>query len=253
MTVPVAIFTADHRHDVLRAMLYLYAKYWDWPATVFGFKQPEYELADNVNFVSLGDMSDYPPNKWSDGVIKALDYIKGKRFIMMLEDYWLTRMVDMEAIEDLNLYMSAHPDIVRADLTTDRLYASNLKELGGYGYLDIFENDPPADYHFSTQAGIWDKKLLRGFMVPGETPWLCELEGTNRMKTAHLNGKPARVIGTRQFPVRYLIAVQGGQLALDGGYQKPAPVLTDEDKKICRLLMSEVNHGVDIAYAGMAK
>lgn len=254
MTVPVAIFTADHRHAELRAMLYLYTKYWNWPATVYGFNAPQFPLGDNVTFKSLGWMADYPADKWSNGIIKALDLIDGERFIMMLEDYWLVRPVDVEAVDLLDDYMSKHPDIVRADLTTDRLYASNLKELGALSRLDIIENDPPADYHFSTQAGIWNKELLRRFLVPNETPWHCELEGTNRMKTAHSKGEAARVIGTRQFPVRYLIAVQAGKLTLDGGYQKPAPILSEEDKYICQtIIQTDFSESVNYAFAGVAR
>lgn len=230
MTVPVAIFTADHRHAELRVMLYFYAKYWNWPAKVFGFRKPGFALEDNVDFISLGDMKDYPANKWSDGIIKAIDeHIRTPQFILLLEDYWLTRRVDTDAVDWLAYYMSQHPDIVRGDLTTDRLYAGNLREVEPCGHLDIIENDPPADYHFSTQAAIWNTKELRKLLVSGETPWQTELEGTNRMKFRHSQGFPSRVVGTRQCPVRYLIAVQHGKLTLDGGYQKPAPAMLKAD------------------------
>lgn len=253
MNVPVAIFTADHRHDVLRAMLYLYSKYWNWPATVYGFKPPAYALEDNISFTSLGDMADYPAEKWSDAVIKALEPIKAEQIIILLEDYWLTRPVDVLAINALAGYMRKHQDIARGDLTTDRLYAGWLKEVEPWGKLDIIENDPPQQYHFSTQAAIWNVELLRGFLRPNETPWQAELDGTSRMMEAWKAGKPARVIGTRQFPVRYLIAVQGGKLTLDGGYQKPAPVMLKSDQQAAQAIMQASNEPIDYAFAGMAQ
>lgn len=253
MPVPVAIFTADHRHDVLKAMLYLYSKYWNWPATVYGFKRPAYALEDNVEFVSLGSMADYPADRWSDAVIKALDQVQSDQIIILLEDYWLTRQVDTNAVDAIAAYMRKHKDIVRGDLTTDRLYATNLQEVEPWGKLDIIENDPPAQYHFSTQAAVWNVELLKRFMRQGETPWQAELEGTSRMMAAYVAGEPARVIGTRQFPVRYLIAVQGGEIALDGGYQKPAPVMLKHDRQAALAIMQSANDPVDYAFAGMAQ
>lgn len=253
MAVPVAIFTADHRHDVLKAMLYLYTKYWNWPATVYGFRRPNYALEDNIEFMSLGNMGDYPAEKWSDALIKALWEVQSEQIIILLEDYWLTRQVDTSAISLLSDYMRKHQDIVRADLTTDRLYGSDTTDVETLGRLDIIENIPPAPYHFSTQAGIWNVELLKGFLRPNETPWMAEMEGTNRMIKAYKDGKPARVIGTRQFPVRYLIAVQGGRVTLDGGYQKPAPVMREEDKKAALSIMRAANDNTSYAFAGVAQ
>jgi hypothetical protein len=57
----------------------------------------------------------------------------------------------------------------------------------------------------------------------------------------------ALVLGTRQAPVRYLIAVQHGKLALDGGYQFPRTMLRTADMhalgELGYLKPPEVSHG----------
>jgi hypothetical protein len=77
----------------------------------------------------------------------------------------------------------------------------------------------------SFQVGMWRREHLLEYMIPGETPNECEISGTLRMNEAQ-----ALVLGTRQFPVRYLIALQFGKLTLDGGYQHPtkAPILQND-------------------------
>jgi hypothetical protein len=44
------------------------------------------------------------------------------------------------------------------------------------------------------------------------------------------------VIGTRQCPVRYIIGVQQGKLALDGGYQRTVVWKSDDLETVKRML-----------------
>jgi hypothetical protein len=222
--MPVYIFTSDKYLWALRVMLHLYQKYWGWPAIVFGFSKPEFELPKCARFESMGAFSDYPAGKWSDAVIKALQSNGDKYAVVLLEDYWLTRYVDEKAINLLGTYVMSHGDIARADLVTDRLYAPDLIEVEPYDDLDIISNDPPPSYHMSLQASIWNKAALLDALVEGESAWLAELNGTTRLINAGW-----RVIGTRQCPVRYVIGVQNGKLSLMGGYQVPAPKWKGED------------------------
>jgi hypothetical protein len=224
--LPVYVFTSDKYLWALKIMLHLYQKYWNWPITVFGFSRPDYELPQNAKFISIGRFSDYPAERWSDGVLAALERQRESHAVVLLEDYWLVRHVNGVAVRSLQLYAEQHPEVGRVDLVTDRLYAANALEVGHFMDLDIMECNPPAQYHMSTQASIWKLDCLRKVLVPGETAWQSELEGTTRM----IN-QGWRAIGTRQCPVRYIIGVQSGKLALDGGYQKPTVTWQQDDLK----------------------
>jgi hypothetical protein len=61
------------------------------------------------------------------------------------------------------------------------------------------------------------------------------------------------VVGTRQNPIRYLIAVQNGKFTPDGGYQVPAPVLRQEDRQTAMELLHNTPVNTDVAFAGVAK
>lgn len=222
----VIILTSDKTIHSLPAMAHQFNKYWspEQQVIVGGFTPPSFELPSNFRFISLGEFENYPINRWSDALIQFLGEVPDERVIWMMDDFWLVRHVDIEAVEMLYDYMTVDTRIARIDLSSDRLYAKNIYDVRSLGRLDLIACMQPVEYHFSFQAGIWRKELLLKYLRKGERPDITEHEGTTRMNHDH-----AVVFGTRQFPVRYLIAIQAGKLALDGGYQQPRPPLTDAD------------------------
>lgn len=222
----LVILTSDKTSWALRPFSWLFRKYWgeDQSVLVGGYSQPDSPLPTGFEFVSLGNFEDYPAQRWSDGAIKFMNLISDDLVLWMLDDYWLVRQADVEAVQILADYMMHHPEVARIDLTTDRLYAGNLQEHAPVARIDLVSNALPVPYLFSTQAGIWRRKALLHFLRPGETPWETEINGTHRMNDAR-----ACVLGTRQAPLRYLIAIQQGKLTLNGGYQIPRPLLLESD------------------------
>ena len=103
----IFVLTSDNYLPALRPFAYLFNKYWhkDQPVTVAGFKQPDFDLPSNFTFHSLGNMADYPVGKWSNALIKLLHDFDDEVFTLFLEDYWLTRPVNVQAVQMLDDYM----------------------------------------------------------------------------------------------------------------------------------------------------
>lgn len=206
MTPPIVTLVSDKYLWALRPFAHQFNKYWskDLEVKIVGFSLPPFSLPENFSFVSLGKMEDYPAEKWSDALIKFLtSEFLSPHFILMLEDYWLARPVDTRAIDLLGEYMSSHPEVLRVDITADRLYAGGMEDYGYCEYLDLIRSSPQSQYHMSLQAGIWNRDLMLRYLRRGENPWEFELNGTSR-----LSGDPqVLVLGTRQRPVRYAIAL----------------------------------------------
>lgn len=183
---------------LLRSMSYLFNVYWSGlqPVTIFGYEPLEFELPPNFEFQSLASES-YPYNKWTDGLIESLDRLSDKYVILFLEDYWLYRTVDHAGIASLESYMDAHPDVLRMDLTGDRLYSTKAYDIGFWGHLDLIETSPDTPYQISTQAAIWNVQHLRDTLWYGATAAEFELQGREHMRPG------LRIQGTRQVPVRY--------------------------------------------------
>lgn len=240
MRFPVLVMVSDLNLWALKPFLYQFDNHWarfcKVDVHIAGYTPPAYELPPGFKFHSLGKFEDYPVNRYSDSLLEAMELIPGDHFILMLEDYWLTRPVNYMAIEFLARYMSYMPDVIRMDLTSDRMYAGNpMLEAGSYGYLDLINTPAPSPYRISFQASIYNKRLLAQILKPGESPWEIEILGTGRLAKT-----PYRVLGTRQPPIRYFIAVEKGRLNWqDTPWQMPVTKLIPEDREAIEMMIKE--------------
>lgn len=208
--------TSDKSSSLLKGFFIQWSKYFKADANIIvcGYKQPEeFSRPSSARFFSIGNMSDYPQNKWSNSLIRVLDTIADEIFIFMMDDYWLLREVDTKALQIIKDYMLQFTNVVRFDLTTDRLYSDPNKYIYGYntyntaGHLDLIKSDYHSPYHMSLWGGMWRKELLRKILISGETAQQIELNGTSRLSQF---GDSMLVLGSRQAPVRHANVVQAG-------------------------------------------
>lgn len=215
MTMQPIIITSDKTDWSLRPMFYLIGKYWPQAPRflIGGYTAPGFDLP--ADFYSIGAFSDYPVNKWTNGLIEFLHSIDDEIVLLMMDDYWLNTPANHEKIMLLADYLQAHQNVARLDLSGDRLGASGWTDLETLWSLDdLILSSPQSPYHFSFQAALWRKSLLLDCLVLNESPWESEIYGTERLAQ-----RGYLVIGTKHPPLRYTIAVQKGKVALDGGYQ----------------------------------
>lgn len=214
--VPVYVEVSSKYLWALRPFAYLFNTFWGktQQVTAFGYRRPDFDLPPNFNFVSIAE-EDYPPEKWSDGLIEFLERENTMSFVLMLVDYWLCRYVDAKGVSALGWYCQRDPSILRLDLTADRLNADmfatfasgsiTLAEDVGYcEHFDIISADRSTQYQFSLQASIWNREAMLRVLKRGMTPWELELYTTIP--------RDLSVVGTRQFPVRYANAILKGKL-----------------------------------------
>lgn len=195
----VFVFTCDHMLWTLRPFAYLFNIYWSslQEVVVAGYAKPDFDLPPNFSFHSIAERS-YPADRWSDGIIQFLEAVNDSHFVLMLEDYWLIRKVNNEAVSSLWDYAGCHPNVLRIDLTTDRMYSGHAKDVDTWGYLDIIETPHDAPYQFSTQACLVNRELMLKALRPSMSAWDLELQGSSLIQPEW------RVLGTRQWPVRYV-------------------------------------------------
>lgn len=217
----IIVLTSDKRNWLLNGFQYQWDKYGGGlDITAVGFTKPDFWKRE---FISLGDFSHYPVNRWSDQLIETLDVIQDEQILIMLEDYWLIRSINTKIVGYANKFMGLNPDVLRFCLTTDRLYCGekNIINQVHLSDFDLFETKP-TDYHLSFQASIFNKSVLRSILIREETPWQVELMGTQR-------AWGLRVFSTRQWPINYQIVVDKGEFKRDGNWMYPARQLSDND------------------------
>lgn len=231
----IVIPTYRKTHWALKPFTTLFNKYWPYAsADIMCYSKPIFRLPKNFKIVSV-DPIDYPRNLWAEGLCKYLEMISDKAVVVLLEDYWLTRMVNVDGISVLENVIG--DNVLRVDLTTDRLYAGGVTDIGHIGYFDLVEA-PGSQYQMSLQAGMWNRELLIKVirqLKPGNmSSWDVELEGTNVV-----NASGYRVFGTRQNPVRYINGINDAN-----GIIKSFSGCTTEDEEMIKKYIEQHNSGL---------
>lgn len=186
--IPTYVITNNKHLWLLPGFTHLWNKYCGSQLIIFGFDSPNGQLPKNVTFRSLGQQ--LPANRWSDGLLQMLDRIGHRHFILMLEDFWLYRQVDIERIHQVARLMA--DDILRIDLAGNRASYKAASEIAP----GIVETPAGTPYQMSFQAGIWHKENLRSVLKIGENPWEAEVNGSHRVGDL-------RVLGTKPAAMHY--------------------------------------------------
>lgn len=205
MNPAVFVEVTDKYLWALKPFAYLFNIYWSQlqPVVVYGFKKPDFNLPPNFSFYSISPQ-EYPAKKWSNAFISFLKTRHEDLFVLLLADYWLCRSADVRGISSLADYMREKKDVLRLDLTADRLYAGGMFDLDFWGSYDVIETPPRTPYQFSLQAAIWNRENMLELLVNDKSPWEVEIE-------TEVPGK-MRVLGTRQWPLRYANALLKGKM-----------------------------------------
>lgn len=199
MSTPILVYTCDAYSWCLKPFLYLLDTYFSTEQLlIIGGCKPIFEVT-NVRWL---DVESRTKERWSDGLIDCLNQMNEDIFIWTLEDFWLCRSVNLAAISSLAEYMSMHPDILRMDLTADRLHSGAAVDVDSWGHCDIISTEWGTPYNLSTQMGLWSRKHLLGLLKQELSPWDFELQD---IKLPSL-----RIMGTRNAPVRYINGVGQG-------------------------------------------
>lgn len=197
----VYVMTCDRYLKTLEPFAYFFNKYFspDQEVIVCGFTPPTFPLPANFSFWSLGREIDYPVTKWSDQLLYVLDRIPDDIFLLMFEDYFIVEPVNVDMIYRLAEFSSHLNNLIKMDVTTERLYAAGSEDFGVWDDIEFIKSDPNSPYHMSLYVGLWRRDHLLEVIIPGETPWEIEIEGTNRLAAI---GDRLLVLGTKQAPMK---------------------------------------------------
>jgi hypothetical protein len=193
MSTPILVYTCDAYADVVPGFAYLLGVFWSQLQPVYIAGTKSFPLPPNFTWL---EVESRVAERWSDGLIEALRQMNEPVFIWMLEDYYLCRQVDNAAIESLAEYMMMHPDVLKIDLTGDRLHSGAADDVDYWGHVDLLRTPWETPYQYSTQCALWNREHLLSILRPEMSPWDFELQDK---KPEHLH-----VLGTRQWPVRYV-------------------------------------------------
>ena len=196
----ISVLTSNGYVKILPGFAYLFNKFYpDQKVTVVRYDVRPPKLPDNFNNYAIGNQADYT---WSGGLRVYLDTLEDKHILLMLEDYYLDKPVDVEKIHNIHGMMLEDERIVKVDLTDDRLKV----DYTDYHTNDFIVSDLNTPFLASVQAAIWRVDFLKAILNKNDNAW--QFEKNKRTKT-YLNKNKAVILGSHKPPMSYINAVGG--------------------------------------------
>jgi hypothetical protein len=187
----------------------LFNTYWggDEAVHVLCENLPDFDYPSNFIYTKINN-GFWPKELWANGLRMYLEALPTPNAVLLLDDYLLTRHVDRNAVQLLSNYIINYDNILRIDLTNDRLCArgdpANVDNEGVCNYIDLI-SAKGTSYEMSLQCGLFDISLLSKILVDGMNPWEIELQSQSI-----IDNNKMIVLGTRQCPVKYINALGTG-------------------------------------------
>lgn len=173
LKITIIVTTSDNYHHCLPVFFKQYAKFWNEPFELVGYKKPDIKLPENCTWVSLGEQRG--PQYFTDD-LKPYFEKQPVCFVWMMEDSFIKTPVDSARVERLSYSIIKQmpfldrPQIGKVCLTNESIGRPHQKADG------LFYVAQEADYRLSSQPAIWNRDFLVESMKPGLTPWKWETQ-----------------------------------------------------------------------------
>lgn len=205
----IVILTSNEYLHCLPGFMYLFNRHFqtDTRIDIVGYDRTPLLLKSNYRWHSLGNQADYT---WSAGLYRYVATVipDEGHILIMLEDYWLSKDVDMERFQHACDLMIGEPAIGKIDLSGDRHKVKHTHSLQYPGYI---LSDPTSAWQTSTQAAIWRTDFLAQYLASHENAWSFEKRGTKRVIHARKSGEEIRLILGIDPPIMKYINAIGGE------------------------------------------
>lgn len=205
------VLTSNGYLNVLPGFAYLFNKFYpNQEVTVVRYDVRPPKLPDNFKNFAIGKQDDY---SWSGGLKYYLSQIDDEFVLLMLEDYYLDKLVNKDVIDALIDVIERNKDIVKIDLTDDRLKVEhsdykNIKYLSEFGVKTIktIQSSINAPFLASVQSAIWRKDFLESILNTKDNAWQFE---KNKRTKDYLKKHNGVILGCVNPPMSYVNAVGG--------------------------------------------
>ena len=239
------IYISTHDRDVhiIEAFQYFFNKYWGatQPVTVLGYKAPEFELAPNFSFVSLG--KDKGPRICGE-LYDFFSGVEDRHLIWSVGDQVIIRPLDEKIYSLLSGIVREDKRIGRATLVENfgqRTPCSILHEYDGYSLAEQSQDD---EYRLSALWSIWRREYLLKYLKPGMDLWEWETRD-------HARHDGWRILGTvGKYAVSSAHILARGRLNPDSfrSWDKFKTEMSEEESKLVLRIVGKAGWTV----AGMA-
>lgn len=173
--VPILLHTMDSYSWTWNHWYTLFKKYVSNHGPIYFLSEETApDFVDDVIHIKSGN------GEWGKRLLKGLEQIDSDLIFYMQEDFWATN------------------DLVLSDDILDLFYQLNMETLHikdvlfDYGKFTHIQNElyrlqQYSQFTLNHQFGLWDVETMKSLVLPNETPWMNEINGTNRRNTKEHN------------------------------------------------------------------
>lgn len=170
----IYISTSDHGIHIIEAFQLLFNKYWGvtQPVTILGYAKPEFELAPNFEFISLG--KDKGPRICGE-LLDFFSCLKAEHFVWSVDDQVMIRPLDKEIWDVLvaNLDGVSRISLVGNMAKHPPEHFTTIQEHDGFNVIEQSQDDP---FRLSAIWSIWRRDYLLKYLKPGMDLWQWETQ-----------------------------------------------------------------------------
>ena len=167
-SVAILVISCDKYADLWPLFFKLFRRF--WPDCPF----PQYLVSNFRDLAEPGviNLRTGTDKSWSSNVLAALDQIEEDYVLMTLDDLFLVGPVDTRQI------LATFSEFIATDGQCLKLNPIVSTKLRQPGRLDL--TPPGTTYRTSTVLTLWSRSVLQSLLVPSETAWEFELNGSKR-------------------------------------------------------------------------
>jgi len=180
MSLNIFVQTCDKGIHIIEAFQYLFNRYWgqQQPVIILGCAAPDFGLAPNFRFVSLG--KDTGP-KIGGQLIDFFSGIEDEHFVYTVDSHLPIRPVLTRLWEYLVFLIENSDRVGRIALTGDmevNQFYSLIPQAAG----NLAEHSQTSNYRMSAVWSLWAKGYFLKYMQPDWDLWQWETEGSEQAK-----------------------------------------------------------------------
>jgi len=173
--IPILLHTMDSYSWTWNHWYTLFKKYVSNHGPIYFLSEEKApDFVDEVIHIKSGK------GEWGTRLLRGLNQIDSDLVFYMQEDFWATNdLVLSNDILDLFYQLDMETLHIKEEVTRIKIPQTQIKD-------NLYKFDQNAQFTQNHQFGLWIKDVLKTSVLPNETPWQNEIDGTlRRNKTNH--------------------------------------------------------------------
>jgi len=170
----ILVSTCDKYRFLWKPFSELFNLYWDKNIDV-----EKYFVGETVeeNISGFKFLNPGKQKTWSEGMFSALNKVKTKYVLLILDDYFFVKKIPLDTFE-CYLYLLEN---YKADKLSIHYPHAELKLTSVIEEFDIYKMDQNSPYTTTTQSSLWNVEFFKSCLSKNESIWQFEIEGTKRL------------------------------------------------------------------------